>query len=51
METFMDWYLIYRDEMELYGFMKELDMSQVASWNIHGDKYGNILYLTVVKKG
>lgn len=51
METFMDWYLIYRDEMEMYGFMKELDMTQVASWDIHGDKYGNILYLTVVKNG
>ncbi len=51
MDTFMDWYLIYRDEMEMYGFMKELDMTQVASWDIHGDKYGNILYLTVVKKG
>lgn len=50
METFMDWYLIYRDEMEVYGFMKELDMTQVASWDIHGDKYGNILYLTVNKK-
>jgi extracellular factor (EF) 3-hydroxypalmitic acid methyl ester biosynthesis protein len=50
MECFMDWYLTYRDEIELFDFMSELDMDQVASYQIYGDQFGNILYLKVTKK-
>ena len=50
MECFMDWFLIYRDENEVYEFMSEINMSQVADHKIYSDQFGNILYLKVTKK-
>ncbi len=50
MEAIMDWYLIYRDEVQLFNFMSELDMSEVESYDIYSDPSGNVLYLKVIKK-
>jgi extracellular factor (EF) 3-hydroxypalmitic acid methyl ester biosynthesis protein len=50
MEAFMDWYLIYRDENQLFDFMSELNMDEVASFDIYSDPSGNVLYLKVIKK-
>ncbi len=51
MEAFMDWYLIYRDEAEVFDFMSELNMDEVDSYDIYSDPSGNVLYLKVNKKG
>lgn len=50
MEAFMDWYLIYRDEAQVFAFMSELDMNEVQSYDIYSDPSGNVLYLKVNKK-
>jgi len=50
MEAFMDWYLIYRDEAQVFGFMAELDMNFVENYDIYTDPSGNVLYLKVNKK-
>lgn len=50
MEAFMDWYLIYRDENQLFDFMSELNMDEVESYEIYSDPTGNVLYLKVNKK-
>ncbi len=50
MEAFMDWYLIYRNEAQVFDFMSELDMTKVESYDIYSDPSGNVLYLKVNKK-
>lgn len=50
MEAFMDWYLIYRDEVQVFDFMSELDMDEVEGFDIYSDPSGNVLYLKVNKK-
>jgi extracellular factor (EF) 3-hydroxypalmitic acid methyl ester biosynthesis protein len=50
MEAFMDWYLIYRDENQLFDFMSEINMNEIASYDIYSDPTGNVLYLKVIKK-
>ena len=47
METFMAWYLIYRDEAEMEEVAAELPADRVASRRLYRDAPGNVVYLEV----
>jgi extracellular factor (EF) 3-hydroxypalmitic acid methyl ester biosynthesis protein len=51
MESFMDWWLILRDEPEVAAFCNELPRAEVASTRMFHDSSRNVIYLEVVKAG
>lgn len=50
METFMDWWLIYRTGEEMRAIFDELPASQVAEIDVFEDELGAIAYATVEKR-
>lgn len=51
MESFMDWWLILRDEPEVAAFCSELPREQLASTRMFRDSSSNVIYLEVVRAG
>jgi 2-polyprenyl-3-methyl-5-hydroxy-6-metoxy-1,4-benzoquinol methylase len=51
MESFMDWWLILRDEPEVAAFCSEVPRDQMASMRMFRDSSQNVIYLEVVKAG
>lgn len=49
METFMDWHLIYRDEVGMEEVAAEIDRSRIARMEIFRDGPGNLVFLEIVK--
>jgi SAM-dependent methyltransferase len=49
METFMDWHLIYRDEIDMIEVAREIDRSQVRSLKLYRDTPGNLVFLEIEK--
>jgi extracellular factor (EF) 3-hydroxypalmitic acid methyl ester biosynthesis protein len=50
METFMDWRLVYRDEVDMRGLADGIDAPEVADLEQFRDDNGNITYLRVVRR-
>lgn len=50
METFMNWWLIYRTREELAALFAGLPEDQVASTSFYEDEYGVVCYAEAVKK-
>ena len=51
MEAIMDWWLIYRDERQMFDLGTGLPASEVASMRTFVDHEENVVYLEVVRKG
>jgi SAM-dependent methyltransferase len=51
MEAFMDWWLIYRTEVELHRLAETLPDEQVEMINLFGEENKNIAFLEVARKG
>lgn len=49
METFMQWYLIYRTEHELVAVADEIPSSEIAIKRTFFEENGNILFLEITK--
>jgi len=49
METFMDWYLIYRDEHDMAQLLSRIDPNYIESYDIYPDPHGSVVYLLVKK--
>ena len=49
METFMQWYLIYRSETDLDAVASEISASEIASQRTFLEKNGNIRFLELVR--
>jgi extracellular factor (EF) 3-hydroxypalmitic acid methyl ester biosynthesis protein len=49
METFMQWYLIYRNEHELAAVADEIPSSEIAIKRTFVEENGNILFLEITK--
>lgn len=49
MESFMDWWLLLRDEAEVELFAEGLPAPEIASRRIFRDEIGKVIYLEVVK--
>ena len=50
MAAFLDWHLIYRDEIDVALFASEVPTDQILRQNIFRDPLGNVIYLEIVKK-
>ena len=50
MESFMDWWLVYRDEEQMKGIYSEIDPKQIASLSMTRDDVGNVIYLTLERR-
>jgi len=51
MEAIMDWWLIYRDERQMFDLGTALPASEAASMRTFADHEENVVYLEVVRKG
>jgi extracellular factor (EF) 3-hydroxypalmitic acid methyl ester biosynthesis protein len=49
METFMDWHLIYRNEVEMVEVAAEIDRKDVASIQVFRDEPGNLVFMEIVR--
>ncbi len=49
METFMDWWLIYRDEFDMAMIAAGIDAAQITSYDVYSDPEGAVIYLLVNK--
>lgn len=49
MESFMDWWLIYRDETQIQNLFNTLPQNQIAQLKIFKDPYNNIVFATAEK--
>lgn len=49
METFMAWWLIYRDETEVADFATEIPVLEVAEQSLFRDSCNNVIFLEMVK--
>lgn len=49
MESFMDWWLIHRDESEVNDFTAEIPANQIKAKRIFADEDGNVIYLELTK--
>jgi hypothetical protein len=50
METFMDWWLIYRTGAELRALFDEVPGDEVAGIDVFEDEIGAIVYAAVEKR-
>ncbi|MCP1336741.1 class I SAM-dependent methyltransferase [Futiania mangrovi] len=51
METYMDWYLIYRDEADMLDAASDIDEGATASRRVYRDISGQLVFLDLVKAG
>ena len=51
MEAFMDWWLIYRDEVEMMALADALPAEQIARKRVFTEHEDNIVFLEVVRRG
>lgn len=49
METFMDWFLIYRDEVALQACAAGVDSERISGTRLFRDRHRNVVYLEIVK--
>lgn len=49
MEAFMDWNLIYRDELALQACASRIDSARIAGMKLFRERYGNIVLLEIAK--
>jgi extracellular factor (EF) 3-hydroxypalmitic acid methyl ester biosynthesis protein len=50
MESFMDWYLIYRNESEMRELASDVPKNEIATLELSSDDTGNIIYLAARRK-
>jgi extracellular factor (EF) 3-hydroxypalmitic acid methyl ester biosynthesis protein len=50
MEAFMRWYLVYRTPTELHSLCEVLPQQEISQEHVVLDDFGNIAYLTVVRR-
>ncbi|HEX8822300.1 MAG TPA: class I SAM-dependent methyltransferase [Archangium sp.] len=50
MEAFMDWWLIYREESDVAGWMQEIPKTQVRRRELFRDTTNNIIYLELTRR-
>nr|BDT37466.1 class I SAM-dependent methyltransferase [Myxococcus sp. MH1] len=50
MEAFMDWWLLYREEDELRGFLGEVPLERLDSVRLFRDGQDNVIYLELVRR-
>jgi extracellular factor (EF) 3-hydroxypalmitic acid methyl ester biosynthesis protein len=50
MEAFMDWRLIYRDEVSVAAFAQEIPEGEIADRKLYRDPHRNVIYLELVKR-
>lgn len=50
MESFMDWWLIYRDESQVEAFMGEVPQEDIGSMHLYRDSQQNVIYLSVTRR-
>jgi hypothetical protein len=49
METFMQWFLIYRTPEQVAEFTKEIEPEQIAQQQMFYDEHQNIIFLELIK--
>ncbi|MGZ3461641.1 MAG: class I SAM-dependent methyltransferase, partial [Archangium sp.] len=50
LESFMDWWLVYRDEEQMKGLCSELEPQQIASLSMARDQASNVIYLILERR-
>ncbi len=50
MEAFMDWWLVYREEGEVAGWMDEISREQVGRRELFRDETANLVYLELTRR-
>lgn len=50
METFMDWFLIYRSENEMVALQDEIDSRESESSIVYFEPAGKVTILEIIKK-
>ncbi len=50
MESFMDWWLIYRDDAEMAALALAVPQEELASAVLERDPFGNVVYLTLTRR-
>jgi extracellular factor (EF) 3-hydroxypalmitic acid methyl ester biosynthesis protein len=50
LESFMDWWLIYRDENQVRAFASEIDPAQIANVEMFRDSVENVIYMVLTRR-
>jgi hypothetical protein len=50
METFMDWWLIHRNDAQMEALAREIPASEIQERRIFHDDERNVVYLELAKK-
>jgi hypothetical protein len=50
MEAFMDWWLVYREEGDVAGWMEEIPKAQVQRRELFRDETENLVYLELRRR-
>jgi SAM-dependent methyltransferase len=50
MEAFMDWWLVYREEADVAGWMEEIPRTQVQRYELFRDETENLVYLELTRR-
>ena len=51
LEACMNWHLIYRDERQMEGLLRDVELPELACVEQFRDPFGNITFMTVVRRG